>query len=223
MVNTKSHEYEQPGVTVDLVLFTIHEGKPMVLLTHRARDPFAGRWSIPGDFLRKGESLDEAAWRVVQETTGVQDLYLEQLYTFGDPGRNSPARVITVTYLALTPWKPFAQPPSGTTAALTWYPIDEIPELAFDHHEILTYAVNRLRAKAGYSNIVYGLLPETFRLSDLQKMYEIILNKTIDKRNFRKRMLETGLLQETGVKDRTGAHRPAMLYRFKQREVVYFD
>jgi len=222
-MNTKSKEYELPGVTVDVVIFTISDGRLMVLLVKRADEPFAGMWAIPGGFLLKGESLDQAALRVMQDKTGGQDIYLEQLYTFGDPGRDPRARIITVTYFALISWKTFGQPPSKKVAGLAWVPADEVPELAFDHRDILRYAVNRLRAKAGYSNIVYGLLPESFRLSDLQKMYEIILNEKIDKRNFRKRMLETGLLQETGKKDLTGAHRPAMLYRFKQREVIFLD
>jgi 8-oxo-dGTP diphosphatase len=223
MMDTKRVAYEQPAVAVDLVLFTVHEGTLQVLLAPRGADPFAGRWSIPGGFLCKGEALEAAAWRVMQEHTGVQDLYLEQLYTFGDPARDPRRRVITVTYLALTPWHLLPHPPVENRLGLAWCSIDALPELAFDHAGILAYAVNRLRAKAGYSNIAYSLLPESFRLSDLQKVYEIILDKKIDKRNFRKRMLETGLLQETGLKDRTGAHRPAMLYRFKQREVIYFD
>ncbi len=223
MENTNSPHYELPGVTVDLVIFTVNEGKLHVLLVKRADEPFAGSWSIPGGFLLKGESLDEAALRVMFEKTGVREVYLEQLYTFGKPDRDPRARIITVTYFALIPWKKLPQPGSRKVTDLAWRAVDEIPRLAFDHNEILNYALNRLRAKAGYSNIVYGLLPESFRLSDLQKMYEIIINQKLDKRNFRKRMLATGLLQETGKKDLAGAHRPAMLYQFKKREVVFFD
>jgi 8-oxo-dGTP diphosphatase len=223
MEYTNSPHYEQPGVTVDLVIFTVNEGKLYVLLVKRAGEPFTGFWSIPGGFLLKSESLDEAALRVMVEKTGVQEVYLEQLYTFGRPDRDPRARIITVTYFALIPWKKLPQPGSRKVTNLAWYAVDEIPRLAFDHNEILRYALNRLRAKAGYSNIVYGLLPESFRLSDLQKMYEIIINQKLDKRNFRKRMLATGLLEETGKKDLAGAHRPAMLYQFKKREVVFFD
>jgi 8-oxo-dGTP diphosphatase len=220
---TNLAHYEQPGLTIDLVIFTVNQGKLNVLLVKRANDPFASLWSIPGGFLLKGESLEDAALRVMQEKTGVQEVYLEQLYTFGKPDRDPRARIITVTYFALIPWKRLNQPGSRKVADLAWFEVDEIPQLAFDHNEILHYALNRLRAKAGYSNIVYGLLPESFRLSDLQKMYEIIINEKLDKRNFRKRMLATGLLQETGKKDLIGAHRPAMLYQFKKREVVFFD
>ena len=223
MNDTKYPMYEQPGVTIDLVIFTVDEDQLKVLLVKRAEAPFAGTWSIPGGFLRKDESLDEAALRVMEEKTGVSDVYLEQLYTFGRPDRDPRARVITVSYFALIPWKKLAPPGSRKVTDLAWHPVDPAPELAFDHNEILDYAVKRLRAKASYSNIVYGLLPEAFRLSDLQKMYETIIAARLDKRNFRKRMLATGLLEETGKKDLVGAHRPARLYRFKKREVVYMD
>ncbi len=225
-MNTKQADYpqyEQPGVTVDLVIFTVDAGKLKVLLVERAEEPFAGVWSSPGGFLQRGESLEEAALRVMEEKTGVKEVYLEQLYTLGDPKRDPRARIITVAYFALIPWKNLLQPGSKKVNDLAWYPVDAAPELAFDHAEILKVAVQRLRAKAGYSNIVYGLLPESFRLSDLQKMYEIILDEKLDKRNFRKRMLATGLLEETGKKDLAGAHRPAMLYHFKKREVVILD
>lgn len=223
MENTKYPAYEQPGVTVDLVIFTVTAEKLHVLLVRRATDPFAGYWSIPGGFLRKGESLEDAAQRVMQEKTGVKGVYLEQLYTFGEPDRDPRARIITVSYFALIPWKNLPQPKSRKVSGLEWQEVDRVGELAFDHREILTYALNRLRAKAGYSNIVYGLLPEAFRLSDLQKMYEIIFSQKLDKRNFRKRMLASGLLKETGRKEISGAHRPAMLYQFTKREVVFFS
>jgi 8-oxo-dGTP diphosphatase len=222
-MDTNYLRYEQPGITVDLVIFTVNDAKLKVLLVKRAEEPFAGSWSIPGGFLQIGESLEEAAIRVMKDKTGVKEVYLEQLYTFGAPDRDPRARVITVTYFALIPWKDLLQPESKKVIDLTWQPVDTLPGLAFDHTEILTYAVNRLRAKAGYSNIVYGLLPDQFRLSDLQKIYEIIINKKLDKRNFRKRMLATGLLKETGKKDISGAHRPAMLYKFKKKEVVILD
>jgi 8-oxo-dGTP diphosphatase len=221
-MNTNYSEFEQPEVTVDLVIFTVNEEKLKVLLVKRATDPFAGVWSIPGGFLKTGESLEGAANRVMQEKTGVKEIYLEQLYTFGKPDRDPRMRVITVSYFALIPWTSLIQPESNKVTGLAWFTVDELPELAFDHREILDYAVNRLRTKASYSNIVYGLLPAHFRLSDLQKIYEIIIARELDKRNFRKRMLATGLLQETGRKD-IGAHRPAMLFQFKKREFVLLD
>jgi 8-oxo-dGTP diphosphatase len=223
MDNTNYPEYEQPAVTVDLVIFTVSAEKLKALLVKRAREPYAGSWSIPGGFLKLGESLDDAAVRVMHEKTGVREVYLEQLYTFGRPERDPRTRVITVTYIALIPWQDLVQPESGKVTDLGWFDVNELPGLAFDHREILIYAVNRLRAKATYSNIVYGLLPVDFRLSDLQKIYEIITDRPLDKRNFRKRMLATGLLKGTGKKELTGAHRPAMLYCFKKREYVLME
>jgi len=223
MNNTNKIRYEQPGVTVDLVILTVYNNQLKVLLVKRADEPFSGFWSIPGGFLRKDESLEEAALRVMFEKTGVQEEYLEQLYTFGSPQRDQRARIITVAYYALIPWKNLPLPASKKVAELDWFPLDQFPALAFDHQEILNYAVQRLRAKAGYSNIVFGLLPEQFGLTELQKIYEVIINEKLDKRNFRKSMLATGLLEETGKKDRSGAHRPAMLYRFIKREVAFLD
>lgn len=222
-MNTKYDDYEQPAVTVDLVIFTVNDDMLKIMLVKRAEDPFADCWSIPGGFLKTGESLQDAALRVLKEKTGMKNVYMEQLYTFGDPNRDPRTRVITVAYFALIPWKNLVQPESDKVTDLTWVSVDRLPKLAFDHKEIVQYAVQRLRAKASYSNIVYGLMARQFRLSELQTIYEIIINDKLDKRNFRKRMLATGLLQETGKKDTIGAHRPAMLYKFKKMEIAFLD
>lgn len=222
-MNTNYKEYEQPGVTVDLVIFTVNEDSLKAMLVKRAERPFQGDWSIPGGFLKKNESLDKAAQRVLLEKTGVRNVYMEQLYTFGDPKRDPRARVITVAYFALIPWESLKQPESAKVAGITWANVDRLPRLAFDHKQILNYAVERLRAKVSYSNIVYGLLPAQFRLSELQNIYEIIIDDKLDKRNFRKSMLATGLLLETGKKERIGAHRPAMLYKFKKTEITFLN
>ena len=222
-MNTNYAGYEQPGITVDLVIFTVNKNKLKVMLAKRAEAPFSGYWSLPGGFLLVGESLEDAAFRVLKEKTGVKNVYLEQLYTFGKPDRDPRARVITVAYFALIPWENLDQPESERVANLTWSAVEQLPRLAFDHKEIVNYAVQRLRSKASYSNIVYGLMSEHFRLSELQTMYEIIIDDKLDKRNFRKRMLATGLLQETGKKDLHGAHRPAMLYQFKKMEITFLN
>ena len=222
-MNTNYPGYEQVAVTVDLVVFTVNDDALNVMLVKRAEEPFADRWSLPGGFLRSSESLEGAALRVLKEKAGVEDVYVEQLYTFGDLARYPRARVITVAYFALIPWKELVPPPSDKVTDLMWASATRLPKLAFDHREIVAYAVQRLRAKAGYSNIVYALMPRQFRLSELQRMYEIIMNDKLDKRNFRKRMLATGLLQETGRKDVAGAHRPAMLYKFKKMEIAFLD
>ena len=222
-MNTNYVNYEQPGITVDLVIFTVNKNRLKVMLVKRAEAPFLHYWSLPGGFLLVGESLEDAALRLLKEKTGVKDVYLEQLYTFGKPDRDPRARVITVAYFALIPWENLDQPGSQKVADLSWSAVEQLLRLAFDHKEILNYAVQRLRSKASYSNIVYGLMPEHFRLSELQKMYEIIIDDKLDKRNFRKRMLATGLLQETGKKDLLGAHRPAMLYQFKKMEITFLN
>ncbi len=222
-MNTNDAPIEQPSVTVDVLIFTITDDRLHVLLVKRAERPFKGAWAIPGAFIRRGESLEQAAKRVALDKTAVQELYLEQLYTFGEPDRDPRARVVTVTYFALIPWKQLEQPASQLVSETRWFPVDETPDLAFDHCHILEYGLARLKAKASYSNIVYGLLPDKFRLSDLQRIYEIILGRPLDKRNFRKRILSMGLLARTGQKEVVGAHRPAELYRFKTREIVFFD
>jgi 8-oxo-dGTP diphosphatase len=222
MINTKYEGYEQPGVTVDLAIFTVSEGQLKVMLIKRAASPFQGFWSLPGGFLKAGESLDEAAQRVLNEKAPVSDVYMEQLYTFGAPKRDPRSRVITIAYIALIPWQSLPQPETAKVTDLTWASVDDLPKLAFDHRDILAYAVKRLRAKVSYSSIVYGLMPKRFRLSELQSMYECIINDKLDKRNFRKQMLATGLLKETGRKDLAGAHRPAMLYQFKSKQIVFF-
>lgn len=222
-MNTNYTDYEQPGITVDLVVFSVNEDQLKVMLAKRAEVPYLGYWSLPGGFLLTGESLEAAAFRVLKEKTGVQDVYLEQLYTFGNPDRDPRARVITVAYFALIPWSNLGQPESKKISDLKWSAISQIPKLAFDHNEILNCAIQRLRAKVTYSNIVYGLMPEQFRLSELQRIYEIILDDKLDKRNFRKRMLASGLLQETGKKDLHGAHRPAKLYQFKKMAITFLN
>jgi 8-oxo-dGTP diphosphatase len=223
MNNTYYPGYEAPGLTVDLVLFTVNQKSLQVLLTRRADEPFADHWALPGGFLRTGESLEAAALRVLQDKTGLEEAYLEQLYTFGDPGRDPRNRIITVAYFALVPWQKLARPGSPKVSELAWYAADDTPPLAFDHNIILSAARERVKAKAGYSNIGFGLLPDSFRLTELQQIYEVILGKPLDKRNFRKEMLATGLLEETGAVDDSGAHRPARLYRFINRDVVFFN
>jgi 8-oxo-dGTP diphosphatase len=220
-MNTKYKGFESPGVTVDLSIFTVNEEQLKVMLVRRAENPYLGFWSLPGGFLKIGESLDAAAQRVLSEKSGVDDVYMEQLYTFGEPKRDPRSRVITVAYIALIPWQSLPEPESEKITDLTWASVDALPKLAFDHKQILEYAVTRLRAKVSYSNIVHGLMPKQFRLSELQSMYETIINDKLDKRNFRKRMLATGLLKETGKKDIAGAHRPAMLYQFKSKEIIF--
>ncbi len=222
-MDTNELQIEQPSVTVDVLIFSINDDQLNVLFIQRSEQPYKGLWAVPGAFIKVGESLEEAALRVTREKTGVSDIYLEQLYTFGDPGRDPRARVVTVTYFALIPWKELHRPVSERVSDIRWFPVNKLPSLAFDHKQIVEYGVARLKAKVTYSNVARGLLQDRFRLSDLQRIYEAILGKTLDKRNFRKQILSLGLLVKTGQREVSGAHRPAMLYRFKSRDLVLFD
>jgi 8-oxo-dGTP diphosphatase len=199
-------------VTVDIVLFTIREGRLHVLLIKRLIKPFENRFAIPGGFVREGESLDTSAKRELREETNVEHVYLEQLYTFGDPKRDPRGRVITVAYYALVPNTQTLR--AGTDAKeADWFPVTDVPPLAFDHASILQFAHQRLRNKLDYTNVGFELLPDKFTLSELQSVHEAILGERLDKRNFRRRLAERGIVKPLNEKRETG-RRPAQLYRF---------
>lgn len=207
-------------VTVDVVIFTLLDDELKVLLIRRARWPFEGSWAIPGGFVAPGESLEAAARRELEEETGVHDVYLEQLFTFGDPERDPRGHVITVAYFALVAADRM-ELHSGSYEASTvqWWPAYDLPPLAFDHDRILRYALQRLRYKLEYSAVGFQLLPELFTLSELQVAYETILRESLDKRNFRRKVLAADILEETD-NYRGGDHRPARLYRFKEDATI---
>ncbi len=207
-------KYERPSVTVDIVIFTIRDNDLKVLLIKRKLPPYQNFWAIPGGFVKIDESLEEAAFRELKEETGVLDVYLEQLYTFGDPGRDPRTRVITVAYFALINSEKLELYASTDAEEVRWYSTKELPSLAFDHSKIMDYAITRLRYKLEYTSAGFQLLPEEFTLSELQKVYEVILDKTLDKRNFRKKILSLNILEDTGKKIMKTLHRPARLYRF---------
>jgi 8-oxo-dGTP diphosphatase len=199
-------------VTVDIVIFTIRSGALKVLLVRRAAAPFHGQFAIPGGFVLEDEDLDQAAFRELREETGVADVYLEQLYSFGDVGRDPRGRVITVAYFALiSADRPLR---AGTDAAeAKWWAMDQLPTLAFDHAGILNYALGRLRNKLEYTTVGFQLLPEKFTLTELQEVYETILGKQLDKRNFRRKLSLLKILKPL-PEYRRGSQRPAQLYRF---------
>ena len=207
-------KYERPSVTVDVLMMSLRQRDLQILLIKRRSWPFEGMWAIPGGFVNIDESLEAAAKRELQEETGVQDVYLEQLYTFGDPDRDPRTRVITVVYFALLDSERLQVEAASDASDVGWFSVYSLPPLAFDHEKIIQYALNRLRGKLDYTTIAFNLLPEQFTLRELQRVYEIILHKRLDKRNFRKRILATGILEDTGAKKMEGTHRPARLYRF---------
>jgi 8-oxo-dGTP diphosphatase len=212
-------DYPRPSVTVDVIIFTLYDNDLQVLLVKRGNPPFEGMWAIPGGFVGIDESLERAALRELEEETGVRDVYLEQLYTFGDAGRDPRGRVITVAYFALVP-ATAVQPRAGYDAAeARWWSMYDLPPLAFDHAGILAYALQRLRYKLEYTAVGFELLPKAFTLSELQAAYEIILGEKLDKRNFRRKILNADVIEEAG-EYRTGEGRPAKLYHFRDDAVA---
>ncbi len=206
---------------MDVVLFTIIRDALHVLLVRRKYAPFRNRWAIPGGFVEKNESLDEAALRELKEETGVKKVYLEQLCTFGDPGRDPRGRTITVAYFALT--RPVDVRADSDAADAEWHPVDKLPKLAFDHDRILATAVQRLRAKLEYTTVGFQLLSRRFTMPELQNLYETILDRKLDKRNFRKKILSLDLLRPHEGQRANGAHRPAKLYSFQLRRMRVLD
>jgi 8-oxo-dGTP diphosphatase len=206
----KSHAIQ---LAVDLVILTIQEQQLRVLLVKRGVRPFEGEFALPGGFVQEDESLEEAAARELAEETGTKNIFLEQLYSFGDPKRDPRGRVVTIAYYALiSPDR--AQLVAGSDAALAaWYPVAQVPKLAFDHQTILDVALARLRGKLEYTTVGFELLPKKFTLSDLQHMYEVILNKSLDKRNFRRKLQALGILRPLKEWQPTG-RKPARLYCF---------
>jgi 8-oxo-dGTP diphosphatase len=220
---------ERPRVSVDVVLFTLagraRAGRPQLqaLLVRRDRPPFAGCWSLPGRLIGAGESLEAAAQRVIHDQAGAQGIYLEQLYTFGEPERDPRGRVITIAYYALVRADQVQVPPPADPVTVAWFPADAPPPLAFDHGHILAYAGTRLRNKIEYTDIAFQFLPDRFTLTHLRQVYEAVLDEPIDKRNFNRKVLGSGLLVETGRKQAGQAHRPAMLYSFERRSPAAGD
>ncbi len=216
-----TYEYPRPSVTVDMVVYAFFDNQLQVLLIERGGEPFKDQWALPGGFINMDESLEEAARRELEEETGVRDVYLEQLYTFGAPDRDPRGRVITVAYFVLLSADEAAQlhVRGGDDAHdARWWNMYNLPELAFDHDRILDYALQRLRWKLEWTALGFLLLPREFTLSELQSVYETVLNEPLDKRNFRRKILSADVLEETGNK-REGDHRPAKLYRFTAKAI----
>jgi 8-oxo-dGTP diphosphatase len=208
--------YPKPAdvkVTVDIVIFAMRDTRLEVLLIKRKFAPYAGQWALPGGFVLQDEGLDDAARRELVEETGISQGYLEQLYSFGRPGRDPRGHVVTVAYFALLDHLP--DPAASTDAEDSrWVPVKDLPPLAFDHAEILAYARERLKTKFEYTTASFSLLPKRFMLSDLQRVYEAVLERPLDKRNFRKKILSLDILNATGELEQRGISRPGELYEF---------
>lgn len=213
----QAHAY----IAVDVVIFTIDAGGLATLLVKIREGPHAGAWAFPGSLVGVDESLEAVAERELRAITGRDDVYLEQLRTFGERDRDPQARVVSTAYLGLMPHREDPRV-NARYAEASWFPVDRLPRLAYDHEEMARTALERLRAKLGYSNIVYGLLAPDFTLGELQDVYEIILGRRLDRRNFRKKILASGLLRAL-ARQRRGAHRPATLYRFARRRPMIVE
>ena len=209
-----TYEYPRAALTVDCVVFGFDEGELKVLLIERGQEPFKGRWALPGGFVRVEETVDDAARRELVEETGLKNVFLEQLYTFGTVNRDPRERVVSVAYYALVKLSDHRARAATDAANAEWFPVSKVPALAFDHAGILATALARLKGKVRYEPIGFELLPPKFTLSQLQHLYEAVLETDLDKRNFRKKVLGFGLLVPLRQTQMTGRHRPAQLFSF---------
>jgi 8-oxo-dGTP diphosphatase len=213
---------EPPGIplqlTINVVIFSLRHGRlELLLIPDTLR---RGVWSLPGRDVIAELSLDETASQVLEAGTGSRESYLEQLYTYGEPGRNISRREVAVVYFALLPADSLITIPIiKDVEQAAWFPVNALPELAMDHDSIISYALRRLRYKLEYSAVGFELLPEAFTLSELQHTYELILAEKLDKRNFRRRILEASIIEPTPSL-RVGEGRPARLYRYRPDAVA---
>ncbi len=207
------YRYPRPALAVDCVVFGFDEGDLKLLLIERALEPFAGSWALPGGFVEMDETLHSAALRELQEETGLYDVFLEQLHTFGDPDRDPRERVVSVAYFALVRLKDHLARPESDANRASWFPVARLPALAFDHAAIIEMALRRLKERIRSEPIGLNLLPPAFTLSEIQHLYEVVLQRRLDKKKFRKKMLTMGLLTENRQM-RKQVRRTGRLYRF---------
>ncbi len=213
-----SYEYPRPALTVDCVVFGLDDEDLKLLLIERDLEPFVGCWALPGGFVQMEEPLEEAARRELQEESGLRDVFLEQLYTFGSVGRDPRGRVVSVAYYALVNILDHQVQAATDARRAAWFSVADPPTLAFDHAEILQVAHRRLVGKVRYQPIGFELLPPKFTLSQLQHLYETVLETRFDKRTFRRKVLSMDLLEETDEVQTDVAHRAARLYRFDEKK-----
>ncbi|HCE44772.1 MAG TPA: NUDIX hydrolase [Lentisphaeria bacterium] len=213
-----TYRYARPALTADCVVFGLDEEDLKVLLIQRDLEPFAGMWALPGGFATVGESIETTARRELLEETGLKNVFLEQLYTFSEPDRDPREHVVTVAFYALVNLSEHKVQAATDARNAAWFAIDDIPKLAFDHDKMLKVAYERLKGKIRYQPIGFELLADKFTLSQLQGMYEKILDRELDKRNFRKKILNMEIIEELDEIETDVAHRAARLYRFNKKK-----
>ncbi|PAY16897.1 NUDIX hydrolase [Rhodopirellula sp. SM50] len=214
---TSTYEFPRPALTVDCVVFGLDEPDLKVLFIRRDLEPYRGKWALPGGFVHVEESLEDAAKRELREETGLEKVFLEQLYTYGDVDRDPRERVVTVAYYALVRLSDHRVVAATDARDAAWFGVHDVPRLAFDHDRILKAGYHRLQNKLRYEPVGFELLPRKFTLRQLQRLYEIILDRSLDKRNFRKKILGMDVLEELDEVETDVAHRAARLYRFNQK------
>ena len=216
-----TYKYPRPGLAVDCVVFGLDEQDLLkVMLIQKDIPPFKGQWALPGGFVRIEETLEAAALRELREETGIENVFLEQLYTFGDIDRDPRERVVTVAYYALVNLSEHRIEATTDASDAAWFPVLDVPKLAFDHNKIMATALARLKGKVRYEPIGFELLPKKFTLSQLQKLYETVLGQKLDKRNFRKKILKMKLLIELDEIQKDVSHRAARLYQFDEQKYL---
>lgn len=204
-------------VAVDSIIFGFDEGELKLLIHKRRFEPFLGHWSLFGGFLKEGESLDQAAERILFELTGLEDIYMEEIQAYGEVGRDPAGRVISVAYVALIPAHRYSEEFSSRYGA-TWVNLKDLPELIMDHRQMVDRGLRRLRRRAASQPIGFELLPRKFSIPQLQNLYEAIYQRELDKRNFRKKIFSMGVLINTEEKDMSTSKKGAFLYKFDKKK-----
>jgi 8-oxo-dGTP diphosphatase len=216
-----TYEYPRPSLTVDCVVFGLDKDDLLkVMLIERNLSPFKGQWALPGGFVQLEETLEDAARRELWEETGIENVFLEQLHAFGEVDRDPRDRVVTIAYYALVNLWEYQIKAATDASNAAWFPITQLPPLAFDHDKILQVALQRLKDKVRYEPIGFELLPKKFTLSQLQKLYETVLGQTLDKRNFRKKILKMNLLVTLDETQKDVSHRAARFYEFDEKKYL---
>ncbi|HLO48597.1 MAG TPA: NUDIX domain-containing protein [Kamptonema sp.] len=218
-----TYEFPRPALTVDCVVFGLDRDQILkIMLIQRKLPPFEGQWALPGGFVRLEETLEAAARRELREETSIENVFLEQLYTFGDVDRDPRDRIVTVAYYALINLLEHRIEAKTDATGAAWFPTTKKPPLPFDHEQILATALARLKSKVRYEPIGFELLPKKFSLTQLQKLYETILEQELDKRNFRKKILNMELLVALNETEQNVSHRAARLYKFDEHKYRKF-